>query len=90
MANVLKREKQEQVVRSLVEGSSVRSTERMTGVHRDTILRLLARVGQGCERLMDTELRNLSCRRIQVDEVWGYIQKKQRHVTKHDDPKTRW
>ncbi len=61
MANVLKREKQEQVIRSLVEGSSVRSTGRMTGVHRDTILRLLASVGRGCERLMDSELRNLSC-----------------------------
>lgn len=87
MANVLKREKQEQVVRSLVEGSSVRSTERMTGVHRDTILRLLARVGAGCERLMDSELRNLSCRRVEIDEVWGYVAKKQRHVTDEDDRK---
>ncbi len=87
MANVLKREKQEQVVRALVEGSSVRSTERMTGVHRDTILRLLHRVGLGCDRLMDAELRNLTCRRIQVDEVWGYCGKKQRHVTKDDDPR---
>jgi IS1 family transposase len=85
MANNLKREKQEQVVRSLVEGSSVRSTERMTGVHRDTILRLLGRVGEGCEKLMDRELRNLSCRRIQVDEVWGYVAKKQRHVGYDDD-----
>jgi IS1 family transposase len=86
MANVLKREKQEQVIRSLVEGSSVRSTERMTGVHRDTILRLLRRVGEGCDRLMFSELRNLTCRRIQVDEVWGYVGKKQRHVTYDDNP----
>lgn len=86
MANVLKREKQERVIRALVEGSSVRSTERMTGVHRDTILRLLARVGLGCKRLMNDQLRNLSCRRIQVDEVWGYVAKKQRHVTNQDDP----
>jgi hypothetical protein len=85
VANVLKREKQEQVVRSLVEGSSVRSTERMTGVHRDTILRLLRRVGEGCDRLMDAEFRNLTCRRIQVDEVWGYVAKKQRHVGQEDD-----
>jgi IS1 family transposase len=71
MANALKREKQEQVIRSLVEGSSVRSTERMTGVHRDTIL----------------QLRNLPCRRLQIDEVWGYVAKKQRHVTDEDDRK---
>lgn len=87
MANVLRREKQEQVVRSLVEGASVRSTERMTGVHRDTILRLLARVGRGCERLMDAEFRHLTCQRIQIDEVWGYVAKKSRHVREGDDPK---
>ena len=80
MANVLKREKQERVIAALVEGSSVRSTERMTGVHRDTIIRLMKRVGAGCEALMDTEFRDLGCRRIQVDELWGYVHKKQRHV----------
>ena len=85
MANVLKCEKQEQVVRCLVEGSSVRSAERITGVHRDTILRLLGRVGAGCERFMDRELRNLTCRRIQVDEVWGYVAKKQRHIREGED-----
>jgi IS1 family transposase len=85
MANNLKREKQVQVIRSLVEGSSVRSTERMTGIHRDTILRLQARVGEGCSKLMDRELRNLTCRRIQIDEAWGYVGKKQRHVSDEDD-----
>ena len=85
MANVLKREKQERVIAALVEGSSVRSTERMTGVHRDTIIRLMKRVGAGCEALMDTEFRDLGCRRIQVDELWGYVHKKQRHVRPEDD-----
>ena len=85
MANVLKREKQERVIAALVEGSSVRSTERMTGVHRDTIIRLMKRVGAGCEALMDTELRDLGCRRIQVDELWGFVHKKQRHVRPDDD-----
>ena len=76
MANVLKREKQEMAISALVEGASIRSTERMTGVHRDTIMRLMLRVGDGCEALMDSELRNLGCRRIQVDELWGFVQKK--------------
>ena len=86
MPNVLKKEKQQAVVGALVEGSSIRSTERMTGVHRDTIMRLMLRVGDGCEALMDSELRNLGCRRIQVDELWGFVQKKQRHVRANEDP----
>lgn len=86
MANVLKREKQERVLSCLVEGASVRSTERLTGVHRDTILRLMVRVAVGGERLMDCEMRNLTCRRIQVDEVWAFVGKKQRHVTPLDNP----
>lgn len=85
MANVLKRDKQERVISALVEGSSVRSTERMTGVHRDTIIRLMKRVGAGCLELMDAELRDLDCQRVQVDEIWGYVRKKQRHVLPEDD-----
>ena len=86
MANVLKREKQEKVIAALVEGSSVRSTERMTGVHRDTIIRLMQRVGARCEALMDSEFYDLRCRYVQVDELWGFVGKKQRHVRPDDDP----
>lgn len=85
MANVLKREKQERVVAALVEGMSIRAVERMTGVHRDTIMRLQKRVGDGCDVLMDEEMRGLSCERIQLDEVWGFVGKKQRHVGYHED-----
>lgn len=87
MANVLKPEKQEAVIRCLVDGASVRATERMTGVHRDTTLRLLQRVGAGCKALMDEKMQDLPCERIQVDEIWGYVGKKQRHLTLHDDPR---
>jgi hypothetical protein len=48
--NKLKIEQKEAVISALVEGNSIRSTERMTGVHRDTIMRLLLQVGSGCER----------------------------------------
>lgn len=86
MANILKREKQEQVIRCLVEGSSIRSTERITDVHRDTIIRLLVRIGNGAEALMDEKMRNLTCKRLQLDEIWEFVRKKQRHLTKYDSP----
>lgn len=84
--NILKTEKQEMVIKGLVEGSSIRSIERMTGVHRDTIMRLMVGVGNTCEKIMDTTMRNLTCKDIEVDEVWSFVGKKQRHVTMNDDP----
>jgi hypothetical protein len=76
-----------QIINCLVEGNSIRSTERMTGTHRDTICRLLVEVGDGCAKLMDEQMRELSCRRIGVDEIWAYVGKKQRHMTPLDDPR---
>jgi IS1 family transposase len=75
-----------QIINALVEGNSIRSTERMFNVHRDTIMRLLVEVGTGCVEILDQEMRELNCRRIQVDEIWTYVQKKQRHVTYADEP----
>ncbi len=76
--NVLSKEKQSTVIGALAEGNSIRSIERMTGIHRDTIMRLGVRVGKGCQRIMDDKMRDLPCRLIQVDEVWGYVGMKQR------------
>ena len=64
--NRLKSETQQAVISALVEGNSIRSTERMTGVHRDTIMRLMVRVGDGCKRIMDEQMRDLECEQIQV------------------------
>jgi IS1 family transposase len=86
MANVLPREKQIAVIGAIVEGVSIRSIERMTGVHRDTIMRLMVKVGEACERLLDQLMRDLPCEALEVDEIWGYVAKKQRNVTKDDDP----
>jgi IS1 family transposase len=83
--NKLNKTKQLMAISALVEGNSIRSTERMTGVHRDTIMRLMVRVGEGCKCLMDQSMRDLSCEQIQVDEIWSYVGKKQRHVSKDDD-----
>lgn len=84
--NILKTEKQAMVIGGLVEGSSIRSIERMTGVHRDTIMRLMVKVGSICEEIMNKTMRNLSCKNIEVDEVWSFVGKKQRHVDLNDDP----
>ena len=78
MANNLPTEKKNMAVAMLAEGNSIRSIERMTGVHRDTIMRLGVRVGQGCQQLMDEKFRNLDCSVIEVDEVWGFIGMKQK------------
>ena len=74
-----------QIIGALVEGNSIRSTERMTDTHRDTIMRLMVEVGNGCESLMDEEMRQLTCKRVQVDEIWAYVGKKQRQMTRDDD-----
>jgi IS1 family transposase len=78
MSNELKTETKALAVSMLAEGNSIRSIERMTGVHRDTIMRLGVRVGEGCKRIMDEKLRNLNCGLIEVDEVWGFISMKQK------------
>jgi IS1 family transposase len=84
MANILSTEKQIAVVHALAEGSSIRSIERMTGVNRNTIMSLGLRVGKACADKMDVTMRNLDLDNIQVDEIWGFIGKKQRNVTGSD------
>jgi IS1 family transposase len=86
MANVLNTDKQIAVIAALAEGSSIRSIERITGVHRDTIMRLGVKIGQGCTALMDDKMRNLPCTRLEMDEIWGFIGKKDRHLRDGDDP----
>lgn len=86
MANVLSTEKQSAVIGALAEGSSIRSIERMIGVHRDTIMRLGVRVGQGCAALLDSKMRDLPCRHLQFDEIWGFVGKKAKNVQPGDSP----
>lgn len=84
MANSLSKEKQAMIIGALAECNSIRAIERMTGVHRDTIMRLGVRVGEGCARVLDEKMRNLECRRIEVDELWGFIGKKQKNANEED------
>ncbi len=85
MPNILPIEKQTTAVSMLAEGSSIRSIERMTGIHRDTIMRLGVRVGEACQKLMHESMRGLPCKQIQVDEIWGFIGKKARNANEAEE-----
>ena len=84
MANVLSKQKQIAIIGALAEGSSIRSIERLTGVHQDTISRLAVRVGNACAKIMDEKMRDLHCEKIQMDEIWGFVGKKQANL-RHGD-----
>ena len=77
-------EQQIRIIGALTEGVSIRATERLTDVHRDTIMRLGVRVGQGCARLHDRLFRGLSTQLLQLDEIWSFIQKKQKRLRDTD------
>lgn len=82
--NVLSKEKKVSIIKSLNEGMSIRSAERLYGVHRDTIMRLMQRTGVLCENLLHMRMRNFKCKAIQIDECYGYIGKKERHITREE------
>jgi hypothetical protein len=84
MANILPTDKKIQVIAALAEGSAIRSIERMTGIHRDTIMRLGVKVGQGCAKLMNEKMRELECGRLEMDEIWGFVGKKDCNVKPGD------
>lgn len=85
MANVLPRSKQVAVVAALTEGCSLRSTARMTGVDRETVGTILGRVGLGCLAVLDETMVDLPCERLELDELWAFVGKKQRNVKDSDD-----
>lgn len=74
------------VLQLLVEGCSVRSVERISGLHRDTILKILVLAGQRCEKLLGRLIVNVPVKDVQVDEMWGFIGKKEKRVADDDDP----
>ena len=69
MANILSTEKQVAVISALAEGSAIRQIERITGVHRDTIMRLGVRVGQRCAKVLDSEMRGFACQQLQSEDA---------------------
>ena len=83
--NALTDAKKLAVLSGLVEGNSIRSVSRMTGVDRNTINSLLLKTGDHCAALLNERMRQISCRHLQCDEIWTYVAKKERHV-RDDDP----
>ena len=72
--------KRAQIVTALIEGCSIASTCRMTGVAKMTVLKLLADVGTACADLQDRWMMDLPCQRIQVDEIWSFCGMKAKNV----------
>lgn len=84
MANYLNFEKKVMIIHLLVEGSSIRSIERLTGAHRDTIMRLLVRVGVHCQNILDWKIRKIKADSIECDEIWAFVGKKQKRCTEFE------
>src|SRR5580704_11377695 len=78
--NKLTTEERSAVVRALVEGCSIRSASRMTGVARNTVTKLLVDLGTACSEYQDRTLKNLSCKRLQLDEIWSFVYAKSKNV----------
>ncbi len=81
LMNRLDSSKRAQVINCLIEGCSIRSTVRMTGIAKKTVMRLLVEVGTVAADYQDRVMRNLECSRVQVDECWAFIAAKAKNVT---------
>ena len=69
------------VVASLVEGNSIRATVRMTGIAKNTIVKLLGELGAACSKYQDETIRNVRSRRVQCDEIWSFVGSKEKNTT---------
>jgi IS1 family transposase len=78
--NRLSTAKRSAVVAAFVEGCSIRSTVRMTGVAKNTVVKLLVELAAACSRHQDETLRNLPCKRLQCDEIWSFVGAKDKNV----------
>lgn len=78
--NYLTNAQRTQVLKQICEGSSIRTTVRITGVSKNTIVKLLGEIGAVCARFHDEKVRNLSAKRIQCDEIWSFVYSKDKNV----------
>jgi len=69
------------VVAALVEGNSIRATVRMTGVAKNTVVKLLCDLGRACSDYQDKTFVNLKCERIQCDEIWSFVGAKEKNCS---------
>src|SRR6059058_5877917 len=78
--NRLSIERRAQVIGSLVEGNSIRATCRMTGAAKNTVAKLLVDLGMACEAYQDRVMRDLTCHRLQCDEICSFCHSKEKDV----------
>jgi len=79
--NRLSKDERIRVIAALVEGNSIRSTSRMTGIARNTVTKLLVDLGAACMKYHDEHVRNVRVRRLQCDEIWAYVGAKAKNVS---------
>ena len=70
------------IIRCLVEGQGIRATARTADVSKNTVTKLMIDAGKACAEYQDKALRDLPCRRIQVDEIWSFIYAKEKNVAR--------
>src|SRR5439155_8234792 len=68
------------IARALVEGNSINSTARITGISKPAVLNLMIQLGDVCRKLHDDKVRNVDAKRIQCDETWSFVGMKQRNI----------
>lgn len=81
--NRLTTEKRVQILGMLVEGMSLRAASRLSGCSFNTVTKLLVDAGKACEAYHDEHVRNLTCKRIQCDEIWSFVYSKQKNIPEH-------
>lgn len=81
--NRLSLEKRTQIINLLVEGTSLRATSRITGVSINTVTKLLVDVGSACWEYHDEYVNNVSCKRVQCDEIWSFVYAKEKNLPEH-------
>ncbi len=82
--NNLSREKQIEIIAALCEGVGQRAVTRLTGCDRKTVARLALRVGRGCQELHDRLMVGIRVNRLELDEAWSFVGKKQKNVLRHE------
>jgi IS1 family transposase len=83
--NTLSNDKRVLILSLLSEGNSIRSIERMSAVHRDTIMRLMVSAADRCEAFIDETMVNLTVNKLQCDQIWCFVSKKQKRVAENED-----
>lgn len=71
--NRLDQDARSKILHLLCEGQSIRAITRLTGASKNTVIKLLVDAGRACAAYQDRVLRNLPCKRVQVDEIWSFI-----------------